>query len=123
MRRRSAEVTAQLNRALARGDEVAISAVVLFELWYGVASSHRPEENAELLRIFLAANIRVLDFGSDDAAVAGELRRALERAGTPVGAYDLLIAAQAVRRGATLVTSNTVEFSRVPNLDLADWAT
>ena len=123
MRRRSAEVTAQLNRALARGDEVAISAIVLFELRYGVARGDRPRENAELLRLFLAANIRILDFGSEDAAVAAELRRTLERAGTPMGAYDLLIAAQAVRRRATLVTNNTVEFARVPNLDLADWTT
>ncbi|MBI4184725.1 MAG: hypothetical protein HY521_12095 [Proteobacteria bacterium] len=57
-----------------------------------------------------------------DAAAAGELRATLEKAGTPVGAYDLLIAAQALTRGATLVSANAREFARVPGLKCQDWA-
>ncbi|WP_164163056.1 PIN domain-containing protein, partial [Stenotrophomonas maltophilia] len=49
----------------------------------------------------------------NDAAHAGDIRATLEAAGTPIGAYDCLIAAQARRRGATLVTANSREFARV----------
>jgi len=58
-----------------------------------------------------------------DAEHAGAIRAQLERAGTPIGHYDLLIAAQARRHGATLVTANQREFARVPGLDVMDWAT
>jgi tRNA(fMet)-specific endonuclease VapC len=54
--------------------------------------------------------------------VAGEVRAALERAGTPIGAYDVLIAGQALRHGATLVTANVTEFARVNGLTWKDWA-
>ncbi len=53
---------------------------------------------------------------------AGDLRAALEAAGTPIGPYDLLIAAQALRIGATLVTANVSEFARVSGLVWQDWA-
>src|SRR5258708_5045669 len=52
----------------------------------------------------------------------GDIRAALERAGMPIGPYDVLIAAQARRRSALLVTANTSEFARVPGLKLKDWA-
>ena len=54
---------------------------------------------------------------------AGDLRATLEAAGTPIGPYDLLIAAQALRRDATLVTANVAEFARVPDLRWQNWAT
>jgi tRNA(fMet)-specific endonuclease VapC len=53
--------------------------------------------------------------------IAGDLRAELERAGTPIGPYDLLIAAQALRSGSTLVTANVREFRRVPGLAVEDW--
>ena len=52
---------------------------------------------------------------------AGDLRAALEEAGIPIGPYDLLIAAQALRTGSTLVTANVSEFARVPSLLRQDW--
>ena len=61
-------------------------------------------------------------FESQDAEEAGDIRAALERTGKPIGPYDLLIAAQARRRGATLITANEREFARVPGLKTADWA-
>ncbi len=63
----------------------------------------------------------ILAFDDEDAAVAGDIRAALERLGTPIGAYDILIAAQARRRGAVMVTANRREFQRVPGLMVADW--
>jgi tRNA(fMet)-specific endonuclease VapC len=111
----------RLRRAISKGAAIAVSSVVLYELWYGVACSVRRQENAERLRVFLSGGIAVSAFGEEDAMTAGELRAALEVAGTPIGPYDLLIAAQAVRGGATLVTANVAEFARVPSLQWQDW--
>ena len=106
----------RLRRAISKGAAIAVSSVALYELWYGVARSARRRENGERLRVFLSGGIAVSAFGEDDAMTAGELRATLEVAGTPIGPYDLLIAAQAVRSGATLVTANVSEFARVPSL-------
>jgi tRNA(fMet)-specific endonuclease VapC len=122
LRDRPATVRDRLRRARAEGAALAIPSIVLFELWYGVARSQRRRENAERLRVFLAAEIDVVPFAVEDAPIAGDLRRAVEAAGTPIGAYDLLIAAQALRTGATLVTANATEFARVPGLAQQDWS-
>lgn len=101
--------------------ELALPSVVLLELWYGVARSSRRAANTERLRSFLSGAVTVLPFEEEDAAIAGALRAELERAGTPIGPYDLLIAAQALRSGATLVTANVAEFRRVRGLLWEDW--
>lgn len=75
------------------------------------------------LRAFIGDRMEVLRFDEEDAAEAGEIRVLLERAGEPIGPYDILIAAQARRRGATLVTFNRREFARVPGLTITDWST
>jgi len=111
----------RLRRLVRRGVSIAVSTIVLYELWYGVARSQRRRENAERLRVFLSGNIDVARFDEDDAVTAGDLRAALETAGTPIGPYDLLIAAQALRSSATLVTANVSEFARVRGLDWQDW--
>jgi len=110
-----------LRRLVSPDVSIAVSTVVLYELWYVVARSQRRRENAERLRVFLSGNIDVARFDEDDAVTAGDLRAALETAGTPIGPYDLLIAAQALRSGATLVTANVAEFARVRGLDWQDW--
>ena len=102
-------------------DTLALSTIVLFELYFGIANSARRQENAERVAIFLNAPIEILPFEPEDAAEAGEIRAELKRAGTPIGAYDLLIAAQARRRGALLVTANGREFRHVQGLRTADW--
>jgi tRNA(fMet)-specific endonuclease VapC len=71
---------------------------------------------------FLAGDITVLPFEPADAEEAGDIRAAMERAGAPIGPYDLLIAAQARRRAALLVTANAREFARIPGLLTEDWA-
>jgi tRNA(fMet)-specific endonuclease VapC len=111
----------RLRRTVSRGAAIAVSSIVLYELWYGVARSARRRENAERLRVFLSGGIEVSAFDEEDAKTAGELRATLEGAGTPIGPYDLLIAAQALRTGATLVTANLAEFTRVPGLQWQDW--
>ena len=115
-------VRKRLRRARGRGEAVAVSSVVLFELWCGVARSGRRRENAERLRVFLSGAVEIAPFEEEDAMVAGDLRAALDPAGTPIGPYDLLIAAQALRTGATLVTANVSEFARVRDLVRQDWS-
>lgn len=112
----------RLQHAVSTGASIAVSSIALFELWYGVARSQHRRENAERLSVFLSGDIRVVPFEEEDAATAGDLRAALETAGKPIGPYDLLIAAQAVRAGATLVTANVSEFRRVRGLRWQNWA-
>ena len=104
-----------------RQGTLALSTIVLFELQYGVANSARRKENTDRLAVFLQAPVAVLPFEPEDAEEAGELRAELRRAGTPIGPYDLLVAAQARRRGAVLATANAGEFARVPRLKTQDW--
>ena len=111
----------RLRAALTRGEPVAVSSIALFELGYGVAKSARPTANTERLAVFLAP-LETLPFDDDDARAAGGVRAALEQAGTPIGAYDTLLAGQAVRRGLMLVTANVAEFARVRGLTWQDWA-
>ena len=95
--------------------------MVVFELWFGVAAGDQFEKDAQGFRNFLSL-VEILPFTADIAVAAGDMRATLKAAGTPIGPYDLLIAAHAVRLGATLVTANTREFSRVPGLALEDWS-
>ena len=104
------------------GRPCGLSVLVLFELQYGIAKSSRTSESAGKLDAFLRTPIAVLPFEREDALEAGLIRAALEAAGTPIGPYDMLIAAQARRRGAVLLTANTREFARVPGLALEDWS-
>ncbi|MGA2020076.1 MAG: type II toxin-antitoxin system VapC family toxin [Candidatus Sulfotelmatobacter sp.] len=104
------------------GGRVYVPSVVTFELWYGVANSTRIAFNTERLETFLSGLVTVLPFDNDDALAAGSIRATLEAAGKPIGAYDYLIAGQALARQLTLVTANISEFSRVKGLMWQDWA-
>jgi len=115
-------VRRRFQRAVSKEAGILLSSVVVFELWYGVAKSQRKDANTQRLEAFLAGPLTWTLFDEDDAREAGRVRAELEAAGTPIGAYDLLIAGQARRRGATVVTSNTGEFGRVKGLQWEDWA-
>jgi tRNA(fMet)-specific endonuclease VapC len=118
---RTSPVLARIEAAIGSGDTLAISSIVLFELRYGAAKSARSERNAQRIADFLAGPIEVVPFESGDAEEAGDIRAELERVGTPIGPYDILVAAQARRRNALLVTANEREFARVPRLRFEDW--
>ena len=115
-------VRRRFQRAMARDSVVLLSSIVAFELWYGVAKSQRKDSNRQRLEAFFAGPLEWTLFDEDDAQAAGTVRAELEAAGTPIGAYDVLLAGQARRRGAILVTSNTKEFVRVAGLKWEDWA-
>jgi len=117
-----ATVRTRLQKATAGGAHVLVSSIAVFELWYGVGKSTRQEFNRKRLDAFLAGPILVLPFEDADARVAGSVRAALEAAGKPIGAYDVLMAGQALRHRLTLVTANVSEFSRVKGLAWQDWA-
>ncbi|HTT84875.1 MAG TPA: PIN domain-containing protein [Rhizomicrobium sp.] len=115
-------VRRKLETALVRHVAIAISVIVLYELSYGIRKSARAEANAAALTAFLALGLTIWPFEPEDAQEAGEIRFALERAGRPIGPYDTLIAAQARRRDAILVTANADEFARVAGLRTENWA-
>ncbi len=115
-------VRERFRQAQQAGNSFAVSTVVVFELRYGVAKSQHPQASGARLEAFLAGPLDVLPLDEDDAVDAGTARAVLERAGTPIGAYDVLIAGQARRRGLTVVTANLSEFERVTGLSWEDWA-
>ncbi len=100
--------------------DVAISVITEAELRTGAAKSSSPVKTGRLLENFLEP-LTVLEFSSDDALAYAQVRAKLERAGTPIGPMDMLIAAQAVCRRLILVSNNEREFGRVPGLRLANW--
>ena len=100
--------------------EICISAITVSELRYGVAKSARSSENAATLHEFLS-RFELLDYPVDAATTYGRTRTGLERAGTPIGNNDLLIAAHALAIDARVATSNASEFERVTGLKVLDW--
>lgn len=120
---RSSSLRHRLGEQLRAGMPVGLPVIALFEMRYGFAKSDRRDVNECLLERFLDLGVDILPFETEDAAHAGDIRADLESKGTPIGHYDYLIAAQARRRGATLVTANVREFARVPGLLVADWMT
>lgn len=119
---RPERVRMRFTKAIDAGAKVWVPVMVLYELWYGVAKSTRPEENAKRVETFVAGPIHLLAFEETDAQPAGLIRAGLEHAGKPIGAYDVLIAGQAVCRDLTLVTANAREFRRVKDLKWENWA-
>jgi tRNA(fMet)-specific endonuclease VapC len=100
-------------------DSVCTSIIVAAELRFGAAKKGSERLATQLEAVLSALDILPLDESADRHYA--ELRCALERAGIPIGANDLFIAAHAMARGLTLVTANTSELLRVPGLAVEDW--
>ena len=100
-----------------RGD-IAVSSIVIHELYYGAFSSDRADFHLGTIRDLPFQRV---EFSEADARMAAEVRAFLRRAGTPIGPYDVLIAGQALSRNLILVTNNVREFSRVEGLIVQDW--
>lgn len=99
---------------------ICISSVTLAELRFGVEKSLYPERNTVALSQFLVP-LNVLPFDDTAAVEYGRICAFLQRKGTPIGTMDMLIAAHAKTVGIPLVTNNTKEFERVPDLLLENW--
>ena len=100
-------------------NDIAISAVVSHELFYGAYKSGRPTQN---VRMIDALQFAVLEFDKEDARQAGAIRAILASRGTPIRPYDVLIAGQALARNMILITRNMDEFGRVPGLRAENWS-
>ncbi len=101
-------------------DQIFLCDVVKAELYFGAYKSTRREQNLDLIKQ-LEDGFPSVPFDGNAANSFGKIRAELIKAGTPIGPYDLQIAAIALSRDFTLVTHNMREFSRVGSLRLADW--
>ena len=101
-------------------EDVFVSVITEGELRTGAAKSSSPVKALHLIENFLRP-LTVIDFTSDDAIAYAGVRAKLERAGTPIGPLDTLIASQAIARKLTLVTNNEREFRRVTGLAIENW--
>ena len=100
--------------------DVAVSMVTVYELFCGVEKAQDPVKERQKVERFISV-IAELPLDRASAQTAARIRAELERQGTPIGPYDLLIAGQALANGFTLVTNNTSEFQRVTGLKLESW--
>lgn len=100
--------------------EVALPAIVAYEVWVGVLGSQNAARRQVEYERFLST-VALLAFDAPIGKRAAELRLMLERNGEKIGPMDTLIAATALAHGATLVTRNVREFGRVPGLSIANW--
>lgn len=103
-----------------RPGDVGISTITVAELVHGVQKSNYPEQNMAALDQFLLP-LEVADFDESTAVAYGQICADLEKKGMPIGSMDLLIAAHALSLDVVLITNNTREFGRVPNLKIEDW--
>ena len=100
--------------------DVAISMITLFELAYGVEKSQYPRRSRDALAKFLLP-LNLMNLDRSSALESAVIRAQLEKKGTPIGPYDLLIAGLARSRDMILVTSNIKEFEKVSDLHLENW--
>ena len=113
--------TAVLRKLLSQSrEDVAVSVITEAELRTGAAKSTSAAKTLRLLENFLRP-LGILEFTSNDVGVYAQVRAKLERAGTPIGPLDTLIAAQAVARKLVLVSNNEREFGRVVGLHIQNW--
>ena len=101
-------------------DDCSVSSITAFELYAGTLLSAHPERERAKVERFLE-QITIIAFDRVAARHAASIRVELQRSGSTIGAYDLLIAAEATRSGLVLVSSNKREFERIPNLRLESW--
>lgn len=104
-----------------RPSEIAVSALTLGELLQGARQSKRPAENLRVVQAF-AEPLAVLPFDAASADVAARLRGETAGDGRGLAVWDLLLAATALERGLTMVTTDLRLFSRVPGLAVEDWS-
>ena len=102
-------------------EDVMVSVITEAELRTGAAKSSSPLKTLRLIENFLRP-LTLIDFTSDDAIAYAAVRAKLERAGTPIGPLDMLIAAQAIARRLTVVSNNVREFRRVAGLVVENWS-
>ncbi len=102
-------------------DDISVSAVTSMELKYGLAINPQRAIKIQPLIISFLNSVTILPFAAAEAEQTAQIRSFLKQAGTPIGAYDVLIAATAITHELILVTANVREFERIPNLQIENW--
>jgi tRNA(fMet)-specific endonuclease VapC len=118
LNQKNPEIEARL-RSLS-GEELAISTITIAELYYGAAHSKKREENEKRVQIF-CSSLTSYPFDEQAAKLFGDTKQLLMSRGKMIGIMDLLIASIALAQKAILVTHNTAEFRRIPDLLVEDW--
>ena len=100
--------------------DIIIPSIVRFELFYGAFKSKKSTKTLKILNEFLNS-FETIGFNDNIAEIAGKIRADLEKKGTPIGPYDLIIGATTIYKNLILVTHNTKEFSRIDKIKIEDW--
>lgn len=100
--------------------DIGVPAIVLYELEVGIKKSQSPQKRLKQLNDLISV-ITVLPFGHTEAKASAQIRAQLEKKGSTIGHYDILIGGTALGNRATLVTHNLKEFERIENLSVVDW--
>ena len=104
-----------------KAEQAMVASLIAFhELEFGIARHPKPDRERQRVDTVLK-DIAIQSFDERDMAVSATVRANLRRRGLNIGAYDLLIAGQALARGWTVVTANTREFARIEGLNVIDW--
>ena len=109
-------------KSLSAGEVHSTSIIVKFELEYGALNGPHPEFTRNKQAALLARMKNIYEMTVEDAEIAAQLRVDLERKGEPIGEYDVIIAAQAIRTQSIMVTNNRKHFERVAGLHVIDWS-
>lgn len=108
-------------QAINDGAVLLVSPIVLLELEVGILRSSNADTARAALEMTISLTSGIPPFEREDGQIAGKIRADLMRQGSLIGALDLLIAAQAIRMDAAIVTNNVREYARVPGLRWEDW--
>ena len=100
--------------------QLYIPSITIFELYYGIEKNDSHERNLNALEHFIAP-LTIVDFNFNAAITAAKIRSDLEKKGTPIGSYDIQIAAIALSLDMVLLTNNIREFERINGLKLENW--
>ncbi|AUT04716.1 VapC toxin family PIN domain ribonuclease (plasmid) [Nostoc sp. CENA543] len=101
-------------------EDILVSTITQLELYYGAYRSTQQERNLEILQRFFS-QFTIIRLDPEAARIAGRIRAELAASGTPIGPYDVQIAAIAMANNLIVVTHNTREFGRVNGLQIEDW--
>ena len=100
--------------------QLHIPAITVFELYHGIQKNNSHRRNLSALEDFIAP-LTVVDFDLEAAKKAAQIRDILHKNGTPIGPYDIQIAAIALSLDMVLLTNNTGAFEHIKNLKLENW--
>lgn len=102
-------------------NDIAVSSITVMELRYGLALNPQRAQKVEPIILSFLASVVILPFSSLEAEQAAQIRAILKSQGQPIGAYDVLISANALQHNLLMVTANQREFDRVPGLQTENW--